>query len=237
MTRWHEPKLVPTILPASRLYLEDVEEIANILRNGSEQKDGTKITFRVGKELCDDVKDLPFIARKTIDFEINAKGPRYTARFGINRIITQWTTTGLSREEAWIDFHNFEALFERRKLRWRTFFRSSKEVIKFIIEALLLISIAGAIISVAHLFKLLPDGRLTYLNSIVVPITLVLIVLMAPGVFHHSIVIFRNSWDHEAAREDFRLKIVAGIVPALIGAALGFAGGLLTAYLKHKYWP
>jgi len=53
------------------------------------------------------------------------------------------------------------------------------------------------------------------------------------GLRHHSIVILRNSWDQEAARDEFRAKIVAGVVPLIIGALLT----LLEEYLRHKYWP
>jgi hypothetical protein len=237
MARWHEPKLVPTILPVSRLYLEDIEEIANILRNGSEAKDGTKITFRVGRELCDDVKDLPMIARKTLDLEIKAKGQNYTARFGVSRFITTWTTTGLSREEAWIDFHNLEALFERRKLRWRTFFHTSKEGIRLSLAVGMLTAGVTVLLNVALLFKLIPLGRWSYLLNVIIPIVLLLDIVLLSGLFRNGGVILRNSWDHEAAREDFRMKIIAGIVPALIGAVLGGGIALLGVYLRHKYWP
>jgi hypothetical protein len=197
----------------------------------SEAKDGTKITFRVGRELCDDVKDLPMIARKTLDLEIKAKGQNYTARFGVNRFITQWTTTGLSREEAWIDFHNLEALFERRKLRWRTFFHSSPKALSFIWTIIALTLIVALVLEVVY-----RHDRLGTIGEIVFQSLMILQIALAAGFYRHSVVILRNSWDHEAAREDLRTRIIAGIVPALTGAVIGGGIALLGVYLRHKFW-
>jgi hypothetical protein len=227
MTIWHEAKPVPNILPASRLYLEDIEEIVTILLHDGL---GERVTFKIGKELCDDIKDLPKIARRTIDFEISVEGPKYSGRFIVNRVITYWGTRGLPREEAWSDFRKLEAVFERRKLHWKSLLHRTPQAM----------SLVGGLIGLSLIVAVFLDFTRRsrgVVGEIVFQSMFILQMALAAGLYRHSIVIMRDSWDHEAAREDLRTRIVAGSVPALIGAAIGFSGALLAVYLRHKYWP
>jgi hypothetical protein len=227
MTISHEERPVPNILPAARLYLEDIEEIVKILRhNGKAQQ----VTFKIGRDSSDDIQDLPKIARRTIYFEIFANGPDYSAQFTIHRVITAWTTQGLTREQTWSDFRKLEAIFERRKLHWKSLLHRSPQAI----------SIVGVILGLSLIVAVLLDltGRSRgVVGEIVFQSIFILEMVLAAGLYRHSIVIMRNSWDHEAAREDLRTRIVAGAVPALIGAVLGGGIALLGVYLRHKYWP
>ena len=172
------------------------------------------------------MRDLPKIARRTTDLEVLVVGEHYDARFSVNRLITQWTTNGLAREEAWAAFRKLEALFEKRKLRWASLLHSSVMVVALLTFILAMTPFV--------LTEVVPSGHVPdIVRLIVTPIATILILATYMGLRHHSIVILRNSWDQEAARDEFRAKIVAGVVPLIIGALLT----LLEEYLRHKYWP
>jgi hypothetical protein len=227
MTIWHEAKTVPNILPASRLYFEDIEEIVKILRHDGKAQ---HVTFKIGKEFSDDIQDLPKIARRTTDLMITANGADYSARFSISRTISQWATIGLTREETWSDFRRLEEIFERRKLRWNTLLHSSVAVMRLVVLILGIMTGAASVLLLAHRhFGIV--GEIAFLSIFVLQM------ILAAGLYRHSIIFMRNSWDHETAREDLRTRIIAGSVPALIGAVLGGGIALLGVYLRHKYWP
>ena len=172
------------------------------------------------------MRDLPKIARRTTDLEVLVVGEHYDARFGVNRLITQWTTNGLAKEVAWAAFRKIEALFEKRKLRWASLLHSSVMVVALLTFILAMTPFV--------LTEVVPSGHVPdIVRLIVTPIATILILATYMGLRHHSIVILRNSWDQEAARDEFRAKIVAGVVPLIIGALLT----LLEEYLRHKYWP
>ena len=227
MTRWREEKPVPTRLPAARLYFEDIEEIVGILLCAGEK---TQVIFQIGNEFCDDIKDLRKIARRTTDLEVSVAGSHYDARFAVNRLITQWTTNGLSREEVWAAFRKLDALFEKRKLRWASLLHGS-------VMSVALLTFMLALTPFVFM-EVVPSGHVPDLvRVIVLPITTILILAIYMGLRHHSIVILHNSWDYAAAQEELRARIVAASVPALIGALLGIGGTILGVYLRHKYWP
>jgi hypothetical protein len=238
MTIWREEKPVPTNLPAARLYFEDIEEIVSILSillRAGEKKEAERVEFRIGKELCDNVQDLRKMARRTTNLQVTVVGASHYALFGIYRTMTLWTTN-LSGEEAWSAFRRLEALFETRKLRWVSLLHRSRGM--FFVSGLIQGVAAGILIGLPislHRGPRHPLSPVVIVGLIITALLVVLVITM--GMLHHTVAILRNSWEHAAAREELRTKIVAGVIPALIGALFGIGGALLAVYLRHKYWP
>ena len=243
MAVWREEKPVPTQLPAARLFLEDLEEIVKIflradenratkIQTGKEDQQVT-IEFKIVGQVCDRVDDLPKVAKRTtnLELELTKKPGLYRVLFGISKYSTQWHTIGLSKEEAWAAFRQLEVLFENRKRYLRNFLVSQRLWLPITLGVIVPLLVFGLLVLLYHgtPIKILPP-------FLIVSTTLVLFLLWTV-LRQHSVVILRNSWDHAANREELKLKIIAGTIPALIGATLGIGGTLLAFYIRHKYWP
>lgn len=114
--------------------IDDIEEIVRILReliesrkiNPSAEDPEIKVNFSTRGKECDDVQDLPKIAKSNRELSISVtKGdwPQTSLRlhpwFG-----TFWRSSGLTREDTWYAFHKLEAVFQKRKRHWSTLVRS-----------------------------------------------------------------------------------------------------------------
>jgi hypothetical protein len=124
MTITRREKSVPIFLPAAKFYLDDIEEIVYILTEAGNQLEvqpgrrGTEITFEVGDRLCDEVQDLPKIAKRSYKFQLKLASEQrgYSAFVSIAWWGCLWTTVGLPKEVAWSAFRKLEAVFNSRKL-------------------------------------------------------------------------------------------------------------------------
>jgi hypothetical protein len=240
MTITSRERPVPTHLPAARLYLEDIGEIVRILGEAAAEREQelgfsgndlvSRVKFFVGDVICDDIQDLPRIAKRPKEFELQVAKEklRYEATFGVNEFNTQWTSYGLKKEEALVVYNDLMALFERRKLRWADLLHSHKRISYWIygfIGGALYVLLLGL-----PFLHLLHHATLEVTAFVVVGL---LFTALRAGLKQHSIVILRNSWDQAALREDRNSKILIGAVTTTIGAVLGILG----YYLKRKYWP
>ena len=235
MTISSREKEVPTSLPAARLYLDDIEAIRTTILEARQLADVSQVEteFYVGDQVCTEIQELPKIGKRSRNFEMRlTEQGGFSARFGVAPRDTQWTTAGLSKAETWKAYHRLEVIFDRRKIRWRDLLPRDPNTLSFV----------GFLIVMPILAEVLRRGgiasyhlRSTYFEVILWSIVLgVVLITLAPILLlHHSVVIFRNSWDETERREDRNSKIFIALVSVLIAFLLGIA----SLALKHKYWP
>jgi hypothetical protein len=243
MTITSREKEVPTHLPAARLYLDNVEEIRDIIIEAAlsrvlrpeleSSRTDIETRYFVENQVCTEIQDLPKITKRTRDFEMQLAAPDgFNARFGIDRYSTQWTTKGLTKADTWRAFHKLETVFERRKIRWRGFL--PQDVGTIIASLTLILSLSSFFVMRAFdaIYHFVPKS----VGLISALILLVIAALLGGiGFFltRHSVAVLRYSWDQAAQREDRNTKILIGAVSALIAFLLGVA----SMALKRKYWP
>jgi hypothetical protein len=239
MTITRPPAPVPTKLPIARLYLDDVEDIVQILLDAEKKlgleplhyipDDVVRIRFIVGKGAkrrnCDTVADLSGITPKsTNDFELHVSRPlRYNAILLISRSMNQITTSDVSYDEQVAVFHRVEHIFRQRRLFWRNVASDLPAwawAVSFFLFALVIDS-AAALLSKWAAVGVVIAG--TILGAAIV---------MAARV-SGSTVMFRNFSEHDEVQQEKTQKFLFEAV-RLVGA---FLFGMLTLYLKHKYWP
>lgn len=244
MTISTREKEVPTRLLAARLYLDDIEEIRDIILHAAASRvvrpetDPAQLAvetkFYIGDQVCTDVQDLPKIKKHTRDFEMRLSAPDgFSARFSVGWPGTQWTSNGLTKADTWRAFHKLETVFERRKIRWRNLLpRDAGSLAVLLLNCFL----AGLWILSYNVGRMLykPGPSYSVLASLL--LTLATVLLIAPVAFflmRHSTVVLRYSWDQAAQREDRNTKILIAAASALIAFLLG----VVSMALKHKYWP
>jgi len=235
MTIRRVEKPVPTLLPAARLYIDDIEEVVRILSEAADGlpveggKRGLEISISVGDRVCDDVCDLPQIAKRSEDFEMRLVREQcgYTARLGLSGLIEpiwQWTTTGLPYERAWSVFHKLESVFGDRKPRavWRRPPGLLSPLILLVGCVLtgMLLGYSGFARNVSAGFGALAIWLLILYDTL-------------SRKYGRSVVIFHSHLDEAGHRREAAWKIL----PTALNLIIGFALGILTLYLKHKYWP
>ncbi len=243
MTISRQEKPVPTRLPAARLYLDDIEDIVRILSeadqsreaksNGFDKDAPIKVQFQIGNQMCDEVQDLPKIAKNSPSFELQVSRGRFglSARLGVSRYGTQWTTYGLTKDEAWTTFRRLEALFESRRLPWTHLLHSHFTGFLLIHGFMLSLLCVSFMFLPASLAGRLPHSTAVAVVAMFVTAAIVAIALWV-GLRRHSIVILRYSWDHAALREDTKTKLIIAGASSIITFGLTFLG----MYLKHKFW-
>src|SRR5215472_15907412 len=134
MTISSREKEVPTDLRAACLYLDDIEEIRQIILDAAAARGSLSIEgspaaheietgFYIADKVCTEIQDLPKIGRRTRDFEMRLSAQDgFKARFAVSLFLTQWTTDGLTKADTWRAFHKIETVFERRKILWKRLF-------------------------------------------------------------------------------------------------------------------
>jgi hypothetical protein len=244
MTISSREKEVPTRLPAARLYLDDIEEIREIILDAAVSRalkpeiDPTQHTvhtkFYIGDQVCTEIQDLPKVKKLTRDFEMRLSAlDGFRARFGVDQYATQWTTDGLTKADAWRAFHKLETVFDRRKIRWRNLLPRAAGSLALLLVNCVLVALWLVASRVGRVIYALAPSHPELASFL---FTLATIALIAPAAFflmRHSTVILRYSWDQATQREDRNTKILIAAVSAMIAFVLGVA----SIALKHKYWP
>jgi hypothetical protein len=231
---------VPTELPPARLYLDDVEEIVRVLKQACSRNhesdarqagaDGSlSLTLQVGRKVCDEVSELPKIARKTTNLSIEVReGQRWSNRatVDLSRYATRITTYGFTRGEHFEVFGHLLVVFRARRHPWNALVHYGFGF--SILVASVALQVALPILAVR------PFQNRALLPNLAVGMALIAVALaIAAALFHHSVVILRPSSEPSSFRQDIGPKIIVAAVSSIIGAGLT----LLTMYLKHKYWP
>jgi hypothetical protein len=235
MATWTKEEDVPSEFPPARLFLDDIEEIVRIFRELVESRNvgsrstvedlKTKVWFSTAGEECDEIQDLPKIAKSYRQLNINvSRGswPQTTLR--LSPTYTMWVPTGFSKEETWAAFRKLQPIFKKRKRLWSTFLHSfpwwlsTPVVCAFLLlfpqtplEKLMPRNVAGAIMLLLYVLIFIAialGARSTYLTP-------------------------RYSWDPSPFRHYLKDKLI----PVVTGALLGIGGTILTLFLRHKYWP
>ncbi len=230
----------PSWFTPARLFLDDIEEIIGIFQEavqGLQAEDRArtedselKVTFSIGSQECDDLGDLPKLARKMTDLRIGVRrGKSVEVHLDFNRIDTLWGSSGFTEEEKWRTFRKLEPIFKRRKLRWRSWVHNHM--------ALAIVLFALACMATMTSGLMLLDNKIPTIPKAVVFLpSLLLGVTIAMALFRNSALTLRHSWDPSPHRQYIRDKLFPVILGALLGASLGIGGTLLVQYVTHKYW-
>jgi hypothetical protein len=234
MLRQIDPQ--PSIgLSPAKLYLDDIEQIIQILveaekERSEERRSDEEVTilFQIHDQTTSDIQDLSRIhPDSTNDFLVEArKGTGFNASVRVYKPHTSWYAWGLTENENWALFHKLEALFEARKLRWKKLLHAHSSVSYRIYGATSVLLFALFSIAFTHFVPRTPV-------IVAIAILATLFISLRTGLSSHSIVIFRHRADHAIRGQEGAMKAVLEISKLIIGFILG----VLTLYLKHKYWP
>jgi hypothetical protein len=235
--RTEEPE-VPSEFPPTRLFLDDIEEIVRILREFLETRKmdsrstvedlKLKVRFSTGGKQCDDILDLPKIAKSNRELSISiTKGdwPQTSLRFH-PWFGTFWRSSGLTKEDTWSAFHKLQTVFQKRTRGWSALFRSLPS---WLVWFLWTVAVSLLPLLRFPLYKLMPH-RAAYA---IVLLSYGTIITAAVIGARHTTLVLRHSWDPPPIRQYVKDKLI----PVIIGALLGIGGTILAMYLRHKFWP
>ncbi len=215
--RTEEPK-VPANFPPARLFLDDIEEIIRILRESLEtvKMDSRstiedlrmKVRFSTGGKECDDVQDLPKIAKSNRELSISvARGgrPKTSLRFH-PWFGTLWLqSSDVTKEDTWSAFHKLQTLFEKRTRRWSTLLRSLPWWLTWF---LWLAAWWLPPLLRFPLYKLMPHRA----ADATVLLSYAAIIAAALIGARHTTIAFRHSWDPSPFRQYVKDKLIPVIV-------------------------
>jgi hypothetical protein len=242
MLKQKEPQ--PQIfLPPAKLYLDDIEQIIRILTEalGTEQDsfggvESVELLFQIHDYTTNDIHDLSKIhPDQTNDFYMEVRQARgANASVTITKSLTGWYAFGLTTNDDWGLFHRLEALFETRKRRWKKLLHAHSKMSNWIYgatSALLFVAL-GSLAALRFVPRIPTWFPWTPLVLFIV-ILAALVISLRVGLSSHSVVIFRNRADHASRGQEQVVKTLLEVSKLVIGFLLG----VLTLYLKHKYWP
>jgi len=226
-----EEASVPDEFQPARLFLDDIEEIARILVDAIQLAKVQILTFRIKDRVCDEVQELPKIAKKTSKLWIKVDSPNFgpNVSLSFNDNGSLLSCYGLKEAEELKLFQKLAPIFERRKLRLRTFVWSH-----YWNSVAALFGACVAVLGLLVIFILKPDLIRHPMRAIVGPLLLLLpIIALGSTLSYHSIIVMRPSSEPSPLRQELlhKFPLVA------ISSALTFLLTLLGLYLKHKYWP
>jgi hypothetical protein len=229
---------VPSEFPPARLFLDDIEEIVRVLVDANKDSNPlahqnedakTKITFTIKDQVCDEIDELPKIAKKTTELSIMLEWESGLAANSLTfyRDSSSLGSYLLSSEGHLSLFHKLAPIFKRRNRRFAMLVRSSRPILLTLVVLLLL-----------------PVTTIIYVPSMRTPSMLILAIvtgLLSTAIFitvlaarsHHTIIIMRHSSEPSALRQELLHKVPV----AAVSSVLTFLLTLLGLYLKHKYWP
>jgi len=222
--RTKEENTPSEFLPA-RLFLDDIEEIVGILRELVESQKSkldepaTKVTFSVSGSECDDLQDLPKIAKPYRALDIEVERGWFSTRLSFYFFFNSWRSYGLTREATLTAYHKLEPIFKKRKRHWATFARTVPWWFWVLVGAG-----SDALLHLTHV------ATSTFKSHI--PLVAIYLLAFIVGARHTSVVL-RHSWEPSP----FFVYLKDKIIPLIAGALLGIFGTLLTGYLKRRFWP
>jgi hypothetical protein len=231
VTIQRKPKDVPTELPPARLYLGDIEQVVQIFLDAEkadrvrspipeyveEARSEPKTTFTIRDYICNSVEELPKIASKTRQLVIEVSRYSFSAKLDVDTWTTRWHSYSITPEEQLFVHHRLKALFEEKRILWRTAARALPWWV---------VSIFGFVWS-PLILEAKPSVH-PFAFSLILAI-FVLWVFAVSAQFLHTTVILKHRHEHSARRWDTAWKIIPPI--------LTFCLGMLTLYLAHKIWP
>jgi hypothetical protein len=223
----------PSQFEPAKLFLDDIEQIVHILVEAAESRketwkrenSKTEVMLAVKDQVCDEVQELPRIAMRTNDLSVRVevKNSLPQASLTFSKYSTQLRTVGFTREQELSIYHNVAVIFKRRNRWLATFVRSYQTLIRSLFVSLFLVFIALSFKKQTPLMV----GIAPALLSLAIGITALV------GTWQHSVIILRRSSERDEHRQDQRTKALL----VFLGYVLAFVLGLVSMYLKHKYWP
>jgi hypothetical protein len=229
---------VPEEFPPARLFLDDIEEIVRILREFIESRETgshssvedlkIKVRFSTGGKECDDIQDLPKIAKSNRELSIEvARGRWVEAYLRCHPWLgTLWWSMGHSQEDKWSAFRKVQPVFQKRSRRWSTLLHSLPW---WLVLPLWTAPIGAVLLLMPLLYNLMSHRAAHTIQALMEGIIFTVMVIGA----RHTTLTLRNSWDPSPLRQYMKDKLI----PVIAGTLLGIAGTALTLYLRHKYWP
>ena len=112
------PDSIPSELPPAKLYLDDINEILQILTDSSED---CQASFVVGKSKCDTLEDLKDLRGRTTRFVLNICSPGKHQTLELTPSATRIHIHEIGDQlPAWAKYVNVAAIFEKRRLRLKS---------------------------------------------------------------------------------------------------------------------
>jgi hypothetical protein len=230
----------PTQLAPVRFHLDDIEQIVQIFEeaeranNSRYDEQKPKTTFTVGNQICDELTDLAKIGKSTIDFKIALRRPGFAAEAEMSAFSTRWYSYGQTPEEEWATYRKLEPLFQK-KIRHTRAALDKWPTLGFITYGVAaVVGVAALVVPIAAIAHwLVPRFASPIASVLIFPAFLATMKIAHRFLGPDSVVIFRHSSEVGATREDRNNKLVIVAVSALIAFALG----VVSMFLKHKYWP
>jgi hypothetical protein len=234
---------VPRNLPAARLFLDDIEEIVRILVNSGQGHDAPasskfdwpplQIKFLTGNKLCDQIEELPQIAKSTKNLLVEvSRGSHFLAVLEIYRF-ADLAIHGLSYDERLAVFHRVEDIFKQRGLPWQVLtwesVRNAPRWTGVVIGVLsgFVCGTVGMLLSKGlHLARPWP-ARIAFAA---VPVCTVASVW---ALTRGTTVILRKFSEQAEVQQEKMQKFLFEAIKLVVAFLLG----VLTLFLKHKYWP
>jgi hypothetical protein len=235
--RTKEPE-VPSEFPPARLFLDDIEEIVRTLVDAnkshnpyaSQDEDAKlRVEFTIKDQVCDEVEELPEIAKKTTELSIQLEWESgYIANsLRFYKDGSMLSTYVLTREGHLSLFHKLAPIFKRRNLWLRTLVHSHRES-----SLALIIASCFTVATVVAMFIFKPPNHQA--RTIAFGLLLVsIIITLSATLYRHTIIIMRHSSEPSPLRQELLQRAPL----AAISSVLTFLLTLLGFYLKHKYWP
>jgi hypothetical protein len=203
------PQRIPTKLPPAKLYLDDINEILQILTDSSA---GCQASFVAGKSKCDTLDDLKELRGRTTHFVMNISSPGKHQVLELTTSTTQIHVYEMGDQlAAWSKYVRVAAIFERRRLRLKSAIRSAGS---WILAGLWFLTIAAWTFGL-HVAKPILIHELLHLVTGVFLAAAVVYYFVSS----HSIVYLRYPQRVGAGRwlEDHKPEIIVGVICALMG--------------------
>ncbi len=203
------PQSVPTDLPPAKLYLDDIREICDILKDSTGD---WSVRFVVGNRRCDTLDDLLELGGRTKKFAIDITAPNKSRNLDITPYSSRINVYdyGEGRSDEWSIYAKVAAVFENRKLKLKAASRA--------VEGWIFFGLAAVLFWVG---MLRPFSRPINVHDAPVLIGTTLLALVVGYYFveSHSVVYLRYS--HEAGARRWFDEHLSQIIMLIIGAVVG----------------
>jgi hypothetical protein len=237
------PKPVPDEFPPVRLYLDDLEEIRDLLVATLEETDTKpapgeatteiKTKFRVDDRVSPEIKEFENFRKRTHNLELDitkynifrigdsdSRLPMAGITVAISGTSTSWDARGISKEKQLETYSKLEQVFNEKKIWWRALAHWR--------WAYLFFYLLPMIILLASMGVQLGFHRRTGTALYWAFLATVLVFFLAR--LRHSTVILSYSTDACAKREEIKSRISL----ILVTAAVTLVGTLLAQYILRK---
>jgi hypothetical protein len=203
------PDRIPTKLPPAKLYLDDINEILQILTDSSVD---CQASFVAGNSKCDTLDDLKELRGRTTHFVMNISSPGKHQTLDLTTSTTQIHVYEMGDQlAAWSKYVKVAAIFERRRLRLKSAVRSAGS---WILAGLWFLTIAAWMFGLHVAKPILIYELPQFVTGIVLAAAVVYYIVSS-----HSVVYLRYPHRVRAVRwlEDHKPEIIVGVICALMG--------------------